>query len=161
MYEVSVGALGSCVIGLIISPYLYIAIGALSRFPLVFSFVTVPPLLFSSGFLFWRFLARPKKQEMSKTWLVIEVISWMAIVMFLILISHFNLNTTFERAGLFCSFFLLASVFCLPVISLRRIALKQRLKNYPSGVVIVVLMLVLTSSGLIAILYQLSTPRFL
>lgn len=159
--EIPAVGLASCVIGLIVSPYLYIASGALFQFPPVFSLAALPPLLFGSGFLLWRFFAKPTERGMSLIAIAIEAISWTAIVIFLILISRFSLFTAFERAGLFCTFFLLASVLCLPLLSLRNTALKQRLKKLPGGVAIAVLILVLASSGLLVIIYQLSPPQFI
>lgn len=159
--EIPAVGLASCIVGLVVSPYLYIAIGALFQFPPAFSFVALPPLLFGSGFLLRRFLAKPTGRAMSLITLAIEVVSWTGIVIFLFLISRFNLFTLFERAGLFCTFFLLASVLCLPLISLRNTALKQRLKKLPRGIALSVLILVLASSGLLVIVYQFSSPQFI
>lgn len=91
----------------------------------------------------------------------IELISWIVIITFFILISRFNLFTMFERAGLFCTFFLSASVLCFPLVSMRNAALKHRLEKLPRGLTIAALILVLVSSGLIAIIYQISSPRFI
>jgi hypothetical protein len=159
--EIPAVGLAACIVGLIVSPYTYIAIGALFQFSLAFSLVTLPPLLFSSGFLLWRFLAKPKQGAMSIPMLGFELISWIVIITFLILISRFNLFTVFERAGLFCTFFLSASVLCFPLVSLRDAALNHRLIKLPRGITIAVLTIVLILSVLIAIIYQISSPRLL
>ncbi len=49
--SVSTGA-AACILGILVVPYLYIALGALFSFPLAFSLIMLPPLLVGSGFLF-------------------------------------------------------------------------------------------------------------
>jgi hypothetical protein len=50
-------ALTACILGLVTCPFPYIAIGALSHF--AFSLTILPPFLIGSGFLLWRYRARP------------------------------------------------------------------------------------------------------
>lgn len=154
-------ALAACMLGLVVCPFLYIATGALFNFPPAFSLLMLPPLLVGSGFLLWRFLSKPTERAMSILLLVIEGFSWIAIVAFLILTSRFNLLTGFERFGLFCTFFLLASVCCLPLVLMRQTALEQRLTQLPNGVSISALLVILVLSGLAMIAYLLSTPVFI
>jgi hypothetical protein len=153
--------LASCIVGLIISPFIYIGIGALFNFSAAFSLIMLPPLLLASGFLLWRFLNKPRGQGNSMLIFVLEVISWMAIIAFLVFISGYSLLTTFERVGLFCTFFLIATAICLPLMSMRNTSLEQRIKELPKGIVIAALVLVLASSGLLFVAYQMSTPRFI
>lgn len=154
-------ALAACVLGLVICPYLYIAIGALSNFKLAFSLLVLPLFLAGSGFLLWRFLSRPTDRAMNTLLLVIEGIGWIAVVAFLFLISGINLQIGFERFGASSTLFLLASVCCLPLVLMRKTALEQRLTQLPNGVTISALLVILASSGLTMIAYLLSTPTFI
>jgi hypothetical protein len=154
-------ALAACILGLVICPFLYIAIGALFRFPPAFSLLILPPFLVGSGFLLWRFLSKPTDRAMNILFLLIEGISWIAITVFLILISRFNLQTGFERFGLFCTFFLLTSLCFLPLVLMRKTALEQRLTRLPKSVSISALLVLLALSGLVMIAYLLSTPAFI
>jgi len=159
--EIHVAGLGSIIIGVILSSYLYIAVGALSSFSLAFTIVTVPPLIISSGILFWRYLSPQTKKAVSKSMLATELICWLVIVVFLFLISRFALMSSFEKIGLFSTIFLLASVISLPVVLMRENALKQRLLRYPKGAIVVLLFVVLVSSAVFAICYNISSPRFI
>src|SRR5688572_30321869 len=92
----AVVGLASCILGLVVSPYVYVAFGAQRQFPLAFSLITLPPLLLGSGFLFWRFLSRPTPGTTSKALLAVEGVCLLIVVIFLVLISRFSLFTTFE-----------------------------------------------------------------
>ncbi|MCP4119998.1 MAG: hypothetical protein GY737_32300 [Desulfobacteraceae bacterium] len=157
----SVPALAACMLGLVTSPFIYIAIGAPFHFPPAFSFLIIPPFLVGSGFLLWRFLSKPTDHAMKKIPMLLEGISWMAIAIFIILVSRFNLQTKFERLGLFCTFFLSASLCCLPLVLIRKTALEQRLARLPGRVAISALLIILGLSGLSMISYLLSSPAFI
>jgi hypothetical protein len=154
-------ALAACILGLVICPFWYIVIGAPFSFPPAFSFLMLPPQLIGSGYLLWRFLAKPPAHAMILTHVMLETVSWLAIIVFLIAISRFTLMTPFERLGLFCSFFLLAWFCCLPVTLLREIALEQRLRPLPFGVSVSVLIIVLMLSGIAMIAYLARPPAFI
>ena len=151
--------LASSVTGLILTPYIYIALGALHQFKPVFSFITLPPLLLASSFLLWRLLAKPKVAERGIIMLAIEFVSWLAIVTFIIFVSPFNLLTGIHRAGAFCTFFLIASVTCLPLMVILNTSLEQRIKRLPKGVVMIVLVLVVVSAGLLTTMHHLMPQR--
>jgi len=157
----TVTGLAACILGLVICPFLYIAIGALFSFSPAFSLLMLPPLLVGSSFLLWRFLSGPTDQATSTMFIVTEGISWIAIVAFVILISRFKLLTAFERFGLFCTFFMLASICCLPLVLIRETALEQRLTQLPNGLSISALLIILMLSGFVIIIYFLSTPVFI
>lgn len=153
--------LAACMTGLAICPFLFIAIGALSNFSPSFSFFILPPFLLGSGFLLWRFFSKPADQAANFIFLAMEAISWIGIVASLFLISGFTLMTGFERLGLACTFFLLASAVCLPVIWVRRTTLEERLAHLSKGVAISILLLILMLSGLSTAAYILSKPAFI
>ena len=154
-------ALAAFILGLVVCPFVYIAVGAPFTFKPAFSLLMLPPVLVGSGFLLWRFLSKPTEHARNIPFLIIEGISWIAIVTFIILTSRFNLLTGLERFGLFCTFFLLASVSCLPLVLMRNTALEQRLRQLPKGVSLSALLIILALSGLAMIGYLLSTPAFI
>lgn len=153
--------LAACISGLVICPYGYIAFGALSSFPPAFSFIFLPPLILGSGFLFWRFLSKPLEKPTSTLLLVLEAASWIAIGVFLFYVSNFRLLTVFERIGLSCLFFLLASLISLPVVVFRETSLERRLAKLPSSVSIAALVVVLALSGTAAIIYLVRAQAFI
>jgi hypothetical protein len=153
--------LAACVLGLVMCPFVYVAIGALAAFAPAFSWITLPPLLVSSGYLLFRFLARPNENASSGPHLIAEVLSGIIIVAFIAVVSGFTLQTRLERAGLSLTIFLLASVLCLPVVLMRMTALQRRLMRLPDGIVKSVLLLVLSLSVATATVYLLSAPAFI
>lgn len=164
----TVAGLEACIAGLIVSPCFYIATGALAQFPPRFGLVTLPPLLLASGFLLWRLLAGPTRGAPSPAptahglaLLALEALSFVAIAMFLVLISGVSLMTRFERLGLFCSVHLLMSAACLPLLLRRDTPLARRLGRPPRGLATAVLLLTLVASGAIAAVYQLQEPVFI
>lgn len=153
--------LAACVLGLALCPFIYIAIGALGGFAPAFSFVSLPPLLISCGYLLYRFLSKPGAPASSGVRLIAELASWMVIVAFVAIVSNFTLQTPFERLGLSLCFFLLASALCLPMVLMRRTALQQRLMQLPSAVATFVLLLVLLMSTTIVAIYLSRAPAFI
>lgn len=154
-------AFAACLLGVIISPWFFIACGALSGFPPVFSFVMLPPLILGSGFLFRRFLSKPENCGTGKLSLVFEAGSWIVIVIFIIFVSGINLMTAFERFGQSCVFFLAASICSLPVVAFRETALEHRLTKIPNAKSVGILLLVLLISVLATIAYLIGTPAFI
>jgi len=155
-------ALAASILGLVICPYLYIAIGALTGFNLAFSLLILPLFLLSSVVLFWRFLSKPKDKSTNIRFILLEIVCWTGVIAFLGIISGFTLMTVSERIGLSSAFFLLASVGILPLILFRNTnALEQRLMRLPSGITIIALIVVLTLSGLATMTYLLGTPAFI
>src|SRR6267142_212842 len=135
--------LAACVLGLVLCPFAYIGIGALRGFAPAFSFLTLPPLLASAGYLLYRFLSRPAQGPSSALVVSAEVVSWLLIAAFLVAVSGFTLLTRFERIGLSTTLFLVAALISLPGVLMRRTALQQRLRRLPDVVAILLLVAVL------------------
>jgi hypothetical protein len=153
--------LAACVLGLVLCPFVYVAIGALAGFAPAFAWVTLPPLLLSSGYLLYRFLSTPGENPAGGPQLIAEVVSWIVIIAFVTIVSGFTLQTSFERIGLSLTLFLLASLFCLPVVLMRKTALQQRLVRLPGNVARSVLLAVLSLSAVTATVYLLRAPAFI
>jgi hypothetical protein len=152
--------LAACVLGLVLCPFAYIAIGALRGFAPAFSFLTLPPLLASAGYLLYRFLSRPPQGPSNMLLLSAEVFSWILIGLFLVVVSGFTLVTRFERFGLSATLFLVASLVSLPVVLLRRTALQQRLSGLPRALAIVLLLAVLVVALVTMVVFLLQAPAF-
>ena len=150
--------LAALVLGLVLCPYIYVAIGALGQFAPALSFVALPLLLISSGCLLFRFLGKPKERASSNAWLIAEILSWFVIAAFITVISNFTLFTTFERIATFFMFFLLASLLSLPVVLMRKTALQQRLMKLPNRVITPLLVLIVSVSAAIVVV-DLLTPN--
>jgi len=153
--------LSACIVGLAICPYLYVVAGALFSFSFLFSLLMLPPLLLSSGFLLWRFLSKPEDQPMRIKSRILEGVSWIMIAVFVVMISDFKLQTNFEKFGLFCTFFLLTSICCLPLVMMRETALKKRLTQISNGLSKNVFILIWILSVLMMIIYFLNAPDFI
>lgn len=123
-------------LGLVLSPYGYIALGALSAFAPAFSLLALPLLLTSSMFLLVRFVWHRTWQRPGKLLLLAEGASWLLTGAFLIIISGFTLQTGFERTGLYCTLFLACSLLCLPLVLLRKTAVRDRLAGVSDGLVL-------------------------
>ena len=152
--------LAACVLGLVLCPFAYVAIGALAGFAPAFSFLTLPPLLASAGYLLYRFLSKPAQGSSSTLLLSAEVVSWIVIAAFLVVVSGFTLLTRFERIGLSSTLFLVATLVALPGVLLRRTALQQRLRRFPDGVTLVLLLAVLVVAVVSMVIYLLRAPAF-
>lgn len=153
--------LAACVLGLVLCPFGYVAIGALAGFAPAFAWVTLPPLLLSSGYLLFRFLSPPKENASSSLHRIAEVSSWIVIVAFIAIVSGFTLQTKFERVGFSLTIFLVTSLLCLPVVLMRKTALQQRLARLPNGVVKSVLIAVVLISAATATAHLLGAPAFI
>ena len=153
--------LAACVLGLLLSPYIFVAIGALFEFKLIAFPILLTPLLVASGFLLWQYLSKPTGRNTSLTFMVLESISWIVIVLFLVIVSGFTLLTHSERVGLVSSFFLLASACALPVVFIRNTALKHRLTKLPEAASISFLVAVLLTTGICAIVYLFIPTNFI
>jgi hypothetical protein len=89
-----------------------------------------------------------------------EVVSWILIAGFLVVISNFTLQTKFERIGLSCTLFLVTTVISLPVVLMRRTALQARLRRLPNGVAWVLAVAVLAIAVAIVFVYLRRDPQF-
>ena len=160
-FNLPVAGLTACVLGLVLCPFAYVAIGALAAFAPAFSWIALPPLLLSNVYLLYRFLAKPNESSSGRLHLIAEVLSWIMIAAFVAVVSGFTLQTAFERIGLSLTIFLMASLFCLPAAVMRKTALQQRLMRLPNGVVKSVLLVVVSVSVIIATAYLFGTPAFI
>ena len=153
--------LSACILGLALCPFAYIAIGALGGFAPAFSFLALPLLLASSGFLIYRFIWKRTWVRANKLLLLAEAGSWVLIVTFLGIVSGFTLQTRFERAGLFATLFLSVSLLCLPLVLMRNTALRERLGGLPDQFALpLLLVIILTAAGTMAV-YLFQSPAFL
>ena len=153
--------LSACVLGLVLCPFAYIVFGALAGFSPEFSFLALPPLLASAGYLLYRFLSTTV-QGSSSHWLAFaEIVSWILIAAFLVIISDFTLLTEFERIGLFSTLFLVSTLIALPVALVRKTALGERLRRLPNAVTMLLLLTVLLAVVAIMVVYLLREPVFL
>ncbi len=153
--------LAACFLGLVLSPFAYIGIGALGGFAPAFSFLMLPPLLASVGYLLYRFLSRPTRDSPGYLLVLIEIVSWISITAFLVMVSNFTLLTKFERIGLFSTLFLAATLVSLPTVLMRRTALEERLRRLPNAVTLLLLLAVLLAAVATMTLYLLRAPAFL
>lgn len=153
--------LAACFLGLVLSPFAYIGIGALGGFAPAFSFLTLPPLLASVGYLLYRFLSRPTRDSPSYLLVLTEIVSWIPITAFLVMVSNFTLLTKLERIGLFSTLFLVATLVSLPTVLMRRTALEERLRRLPDVVTLLLLLAVLLAAVATMTIYLLRAPAFL
>lgn len=154
-------ALAACILGLVLCPFGYIAMGALAGFTPAFSWLALPPLLASVGYLLIRFLARQGQGAASKLALLAELFSWTVIAAFLAVVSGFTLLTKLERIGLFATVFLAATLLSLLIFLLRRTALEERLKPLPLPLTLLVLLAVLLAAAVAMGYYLLHAPAFI
>ena len=152
--------LSACVLGLVLCPLAYIAIGALTGFAPAFSFLTLPPLLASTSYLLYRLLSKLGRGYSSKLLMTAEIVSWILIIAFLILVSDFTLFSGFERIGLFSMLFLLSTLVSLPIALMRQTVLGERLRQLPNTVAILLLLVVLLVAVVIMTVYLLREPTF-
>jgi drug/metabolite transporter (DMT)-like permease len=153
--------LTACVLGLAVCPVVYIAIGALSRFPPRFSLVMLPPYVLGGGYLLWRYLSRPSEPRRQLPLALVEAVSWLPVGVLLYFISGFALMTSIERIGAASAAFLVSSGACLPIVLARPASLERRLARLPRPVLVAVTFLVLMASGLAAMFYLKRPARFI
>jgi hypothetical protein len=154
-------ALTACILGLVTCPLPYVVIGALLQASLAFSIVELPPFLIGSGFLLWRYLARPPLAAGGIPLLVAEILSWDGLAVFLFDISGFSLMTTAERIGLASMFFLLTSLLCLPLVIWRETALEAWIERLPRAMSAAALVIVLVATGIAIAAFFLIPPHLI
>lgn len=152
--------LTASVFGLVLCPFAYIAIGALAGFAPAFSFLALPPLLASIGYLIYRFFSKPGCRSANNLHLLAEIVSWMLILGFLIVASNFTLLTKSERIGLFSTLFLITSFVSLPAVLIRKTALGARLMRLQDVIAIPLLSAILLVAIVAMAMYLLRAPAF-
>ncbi|XVJ69342.1 MAG: hypothetical protein HEQ39_06585 [Rhizobacter sp.] len=154
--------LTSFIMGLLLTPLVYVAIGALGGFSMAFSILSLPLLLVSTLFLMRRFLLRisaPGKAGLG--FMVVELVCWLLVGVFLFIVSGFTLLTAEERMGQFCVLLLIATVLATPLVLLRPSALARRVAQWPAQLVLACSLMAAVASIMFAVIH-LSTPaRFL
>ncbi|ABM31914.1 hypothetical protein [Paracidovorax citrulli] len=134
IHKAAAVTMSSLIMGLLLTPLIYIGIGALGGFGAGFAIISLPVLLACSAFLFHRYLRRPAAPSGRAPWLqVAEAASWLLVVFFLAIVSGFTLLTTAERIGLFCTLVLVAALFAAPWMALRPSALAARVAQWPTA----------------------------
>ena len=157
--DVAVTALAACIVGLIVCPVAYIALGIRAEFSRQFYFTALPPFALACGFLLWRYLGKPGERTAPRLpVLLAEGVSWIVIARFLFLMSGIHLLRGAERMGVASKWFLVATAISLPVVLMRQTALQRRLAALPKAVVTAMLLLILgLAAG--ALITDAVTPR--
>ena len=147
--------LAACVLGGVLCPFIFVAIAIITAREIepAFWFVMLPLLLISSGYLLYRFLRKPKEQASNDTRLIAEILSWVVIVAFVAIISKYPFKSPIEQVVTSLILFLLASLLSLPIVLMRKTALRQRLMRLSNGVATLMLVLVVFVSTAIVVTY--------
>jgi hypothetical protein len=136
-------------LGLSTCPLVFIALGAPLQLVAVEGRVLMIAMAtFGSGFLLWRFLAKPSERRDRRWLLAVEALCWTALAYFVYIVSQFNLMTESERVGATCIFFLGMSLLWLPIPILRATALGQRIARLPPAASLGALIVLLTAAGI-------------
>ena len=163
--KIPVVVLSSFIIGLLLTPRVYIVIigvlGGGGGFPMAFS-VLFPPLLGSMLFLVSRLFFHSRAQGTARLLLMVaEAVCWLMVGVFLFLVSGFTLLTTQERMGSFSMLLLLASVLAAPVVLLRPPVLVARVARWPAHLVLACSLTVTVTLITFAVVYAFTPARFL
>lgn len=148
------------VTGLLLSPFAYILIGALGGFAPAFSYLALPLLLAGECYLLYRYFSKPGRSVSGILSISAEIISWILIATFLVIISNFTLLTTFERIGLFSVLLFVTTLFSLPMALTRQTALRARLQQLPESLRLPLLLAIASTVVVVAGLYLFRTPEF-
>lgn len=136
--------LAAWTIGLVLCPAAYVAIGVYADFAPAFALLTAPSVLLSMGYLLVRYLSRPATASTAAWHVAAEVLSWLLVMAFLVIVSGFALHTRFERVALTSTLHLAATLLlALPVVVARGdMLLVQRLSRLPARASQLILFLV-------------------
>jgi hypothetical protein len=153
--------LAACTLGLLLCPFVYLAMGALTAFEPALFAVTLPPLGASIYYLGRRYL-REEAGKLKKTrHALLEFVSWFVVGGFLLIVSDLGLQTSSERVGLFFCIELPASAACLPFTLRRRMALTERLAHLPAWVAIAALALFAGAAAIAIATYIVLPTQFI
>lgn len=132
--------LAAWLIGLLLCPAGYVALGALARFAPALALVIGPPVLLSTAYLLVRCLSGPAAAPAAAWHGVAEAMSWLCVLGFLVVVSGFGLHTRYERMTLTVTLHLGCWLLALPVVVLRgRTRLLDRMARLPQAVALAAL----------------------
>jgi hypothetical protein len=127
----SVG-LTAAILGFVVCPVFYVAVGVPSAFPIVAAVGFDATLFLSGGFLLKRGLAKPSNSPAeSRVW-VVEVLAAAAVVMCFALASQAVFIENSRRLAFAVTIFSVAWALCLPAPLLRRTVLESRISRIPT-----------------------------
>jgi hypothetical protein len=153
--------LTACLLGLVLCGFPYLVVGRRDFSPSVY-YLALPPFLLATGFLLWRYLAKPGAPPARPVPLLLaEAVSWIAIARFVVFVSAINLLVGIGRVGFVCQWFLLGAVISLPVVIRRRTSLEERLAAWPRPLAIAALLLILSLATAAVIADVLTPTKFL
>ena len=99
IHRVATAVLSSTIMGLLITPLVYVGIGALGGFAAAFALISLPVLLTCCLFLFYRYLRRPASPTRPQPWLLAaEAVAWLLVAFFLVIVSGLVLMRTTSTA---------------------------------------------------------------
>jgi hypothetical protein len=124
--------LAAMVLGLIVCPLVFVAIGGRRDLRPIFFAAASPPVLAATAFLLFRYLARPSVVPPRMASKILEVLSWVVVTTFLVVVSGVNLLVGIERVGASAGIFLVVSLVWLPILIKRRTAIEHRLARLPA-----------------------------
>ncbi len=153
--------LAACAVGLVLTPFGYLAIGALRGFDPAFGRLAVPLLLLATGYVLHGLLSVPGTRSWGWRRIAGTAVGGILIGGFLVVVSGYTLLTTTERIGLTATLFLVATLVALPLVTLRPTAVRAGLARVPGPVALVLLLGVLGGAGVAVAVYLLRGPAFL
>jgi hypothetical protein len=167
--DIAAVGLTACVLGLIVCPLPFVALGARAEFSSSFYILRLPPFVLGAGFLLRRYLARATANPTERPVhppvrrllpLVLEGVSAVVVIEFLVFVSGINLLVGVERWGAVAGSFLVAAVLWLPAAIGRRTVLEGRLMTLPRIPARTILAFLLAAAGATLIADLSSPPRF-
>ncbi|GKS88683.1 hypothetical protein VDF98_03380 [Xanthomonas campestris pv. raphani] len=108
--------LAALVLGLLTTPFAYVATGVLGDFSWQFSLLFVPPLLAGVAFLAHELLSRGSGAKPSSLQRVLAVAAWGFVLCFVTIVSGARLQQGWERVGGLCVLWLVCSVLAFPAV---------------------------------------------
>lgn len=159
--QLASAGLAACVLGIVLCPFAYVAMGALSRFSSVVTMIGLPLVGTSSGYLLKRYLSKPNESKSTQIRLIAEAVCWHVSAAFLTIVSHFTLMTTLERIGLSVALAAACAVLCLPVVLLRQTSLRERLAQLQPHVGTGVLLVIVLAAFTTTLAHFLLPPGFI
>lgn len=148
----------ACIVGAILSPLGYIAIGALAAFAPLFSVVMLPPLAIATGWLLYRNLfGKLPHCQLGRWHHAANCLAWGMTALFLSFISGFSLFKPLERFGILGTIYLAAVTAALPLVWTMRTrrAIAPTWMHSPISVAMTIL--ACSTAGAAAIAYAVQT----